>query len=296
MKLSLNLIAALCMLAATSCKKSTDNPPVTSGSKNTPNFAGPHFKFNSGSGWQQKGFIFYDLNHDANKDKKYFVAERINAGSDSMKITVAPLPIDSLATNWPAQVKSASYGYNSDLIVSAHMRLLVQSVNTSGQIVYRYDSIYKLSGGTQTYNYFNNPSFADVMTGKNPQGEAVFQVLDASNNVTFKNTILYFKESYYTTKTAGRPAEFLSTLLPGIINLNYDWRNVNQVIYYQKPNTSGGGTISVYLFLDYKNWRYFTIEQKVDCSLFPVPCSIVNAANDYQSLDKLLKWPDGWGK
>ncbi len=289
MKISLNFtVALLFMVITASCKKNTDAPAVVPGSKNTPNFAGPYFKFTPGTGWQQKGFIFYDLNHDANKDKKYFTAERINFTSDSMKITVASLPIDSLATNWPAQVKSASYGYNTDLIVNAHMRLLVQSVNTSGRLVYSYDSIYKLSSGIATYNYLNNSLFAGAMAGQNPQGETFFRIPDGMGGITVKNTILYFKEGYYTIKTAGHPAKLLSTLAPNASS--YDWANVSNVISY---STDGTNFHYTHLFLDFKNWRYFTWAE----SCTPGGCtSILLTQSGYKNLDNLLKWPEGWGK
>lgn len=289
MKISLNLIAvAMCIISAASCKKSTDTSPIAPGAKNTPNFAGPYFRFSSAGGWHQAGFIFYDLNHDANIDKKYFIAQRINFTSDSMKISVGSLPIDSLAANWPAQVKSASYGYNSDLIVNAGMRLLVQGINPSGQLIYKYDSIHKLSGGLATYNYLNNPLFAGAMAGKNPQGETFLRVPDGVGGITVKNCILYFKEGYYTVKTAGHPSKFLSTLAPNASS--YDWANVSNVISY---STDGTNFHYTHLFLDFKNWRYFTWAE----SCTPGGCaSILLTQSSYSSLDKLLKWPAGWGK
>lgn len=101
------LAIAVVILAQYSCKK--DNPvaptPNQSSAINTPNLVAINYKWDASIGWwSADGFIFYDLNHDDNKDKKYFIAKI--ARYDSLKIVKGPLPIDSVATNWPAEVKS----------------------------------------------------------------------------------------------------------------------------------------------------------------------------------------------
>ncbi|MBK6966080.1 MAG: hypothetical protein IPH20_19705 [Bacteroidales bacterium] len=69
---------------------------------------------------------------------------------------------------------------------------------------------------------------------------------------------------------------------------NYDWVNVNNVIFYQ--NEFGWDT---HVFFDFKNWRYFT--WKEECVNYPDCSSIKVTMGSYKSLDTFMAWPEGWG-
>jgi hypothetical protein len=292
MKISANLlVAALCLMLAASCKKSPVTPPPTgSGTKNSPNFVAQNFKWDAVTvgGWVEDGLIFYDLNHDDNKDKKYFVVKIASfAGTtslDSFKIIKGPLPIDSAATNWPAHVKSCGYGYNTDMYVNARTRMKVSSRTADGRLIYVYDSI--------SPTLFTGPQFSGRLAGKTPQGLSFIRASGLPGGAIAWQFWSYFKEeTYLGNLTGGGSGGWSSGAFSNMFAATpaYDWVNVNNVAFFK--NEYGWNT---HIFFDFKNWRYFT--WKESCPT-PTDCSSITVSmSGYASLDKFLKWPEGWGK
>ncbi len=261
------------------CKKtSIPDPTVTiGGSINSANFVTE----------DNNTFMFFDLNHDDNKHKKYFYAERMFLTKDTMKIKDGPYPINNLTTNWPSEVKDIGMGSSSYMFVSAYMGLRITSGNS------QYDSIRILSGYLPgTLNPFEDPHYSHSMAGKTPQGYTMIQVPDGVGGSTPIYPIFYFKEGYYIDRPFSwatyNPAP-INTLLPGGTAARYDWANVDNVTSYVNDLS---GNFRTHLFFDFKNWRYFTWEE--GCTMGCSQRTLTLGA--YQSLDNLLKWPAGWGK
>ncbi|MBK8352746.1 MAG: hypothetical protein IPL21_14090 [Saprospirales bacterium] len=276
-KLLLLIGVVTSILLINGCTK--DAAPI-SPSLNTPNFVCAY------NIYPKIGFAFYDLNHDENKDKKYFIAELMYQGSDTMKIIDGPFPITKLASNWPSQVKDIGMDNNSYWIVSASMGIKI----TSG--IAQYDSISILDGNPGTLSLFEDPSYARSMAGKTPQGWTLIQVPSGVGGSTPMYPIFYFKEGYYVDKPYSWSAiesAPIASLVPGGAAAKYDWANIDNVISFANDAT---GNFRTHLFFDFKNWRYFSWEEScaVGCTERKLTLS------EYKSLDGLLKWPEGWGK
>ena len=95
---------AITAAVISSCKKDT-NPGNGSGTTtvtNTPNLI--TLSYQPGVPIDLLTYHIYDLNHDDNKNKKFFRIKFI--AGDSAAIVQEPKSIDSLAPGWPAEVKS----------------------------------------------------------------------------------------------------------------------------------------------------------------------------------------------
>ncbi len=285
-KTSILIVIIAIIAIATGCKKDTQlNASTPNGSVvNTPNFLTmywPPLPPATGT-WVPEGVAFYDLNHDDNKDKKVIIAKFLNTGIDTMGIIKGPLPIDSIAENWPANVKSGGFGYSSDMVISAYMGMRQNGVNASGKINYRYDSLVHFTNGW-------GANFSDGMSwlnGKTPQGNATIKIPDGVGSYSANNTIFYFKEGQCKLYYSQNLPMSISSLVAGAGN--YDWPNVSNVVSW--TNTWGFYT---HVFFDFKNWRYFSWEE----SCASGGCLTIKLTmSGYKSLDKLLKWPAGWGK
>lgn len=285
-KTSILIVIIAIIAIATGCKKDTQlNASTPNGSVvNTPNFLTmywPPLPPATGT-WVPEGVVFYDLNHDNNKDKKVIIAKFLNTGIDTMGIIKGPLPIDSIAENWPANVKSGGFGYSSDMVISAYMGMRQNGVNASGKINYRYDSLVHFTNGW-------GANFSDGMSwlnGKTPQGNATIKIPDGVGSYSANNTIFYFKEGQCKLYYSQNLPMSISSLVAGAGN--YDWPNVSNVVSW--TNTWGFYT---HVFFDFKNWRYFSWEE----SCASGGCLTIKLTmSSYKSLDKLLKWPAGWGK
>ena len=284
----LNLLFATVAIM-TGCKK-TDTPnPVSNSSLNTPNFVSRYFTIPSKS-----SIAFFDLNHDDNKDKKYFIAELMFLGSDTMKISDGPFPITNLASNWPSNVKDVGMGYTifdfppnlNSWVVTSSMGIRLNAGNA------QYDSLKILNGISPNESPYDDPRFARSMAGKTPQGYTLIQVPSGVGGSTPMYPIFYFKEGYYVDKPyswATIDAKPITSLVPGGAANKYDWSNVDNVISF--PNDAQGN-FNTNLFFDFKNWRYFT--WKEDCAFGCTERTLT--MSPYKSLDGLLKWPAGWGK
>lgn len=292
-------VAAIsCTLLSVSCKKSTPanpvNTPPVSANVNTPNFVAVNVKWNNNlGGYANDGLIFYDLNHPNNSDKKYFTVRIANLGIvDSFKITKGPLPIDSAATNWPAQVTSCGYGYNTDMFVNSSMRLKVQSFAPDGRFVYLYDSIYhsrKGDGGLK--NRFDDPRISGSNAGKTPQGETIIYSSYLPGGALYYSFTSYFRQGTFVAGPTGSAAVLTSGSLSSLFvgASAYDWPSVDNVISYK--NEFGWYS---HTFFDFKNWRYFTWKESCENQENCMSKKLV--LGGYASLDRFCKWPAGWGK
>lgn len=289
-KLSLLIAVVSISLLVNGCSKDTNISPASK-SENTPNFASMYFITPN-----KIGVMFFDLDHDDNKDKKYFVAELIYLTDDTMKIIEDPISITNLASNWPSSVKDAGMGISlfdqsptvGRVTVSSSMEIRLNSGNA------QYDSISILSGNPGTLSPYDDPNYARSMAGKTPQGWTLIQVPSGVGGSTPMYPIFYFKEGYYVDKPyswAAIDAKPITSLVPGGAANKYDWASVDNVISY---SNDADGNFRTHLFFDFKNWRYFTWTE--GCA-FEVGCTERKLTlSPYKSLDGLLKWPEGWGK
>lgn len=291
--------AVSCTLLSLSCKKNSPasptipTPPIST-SINTPNFVAMNVKWDNYLGvYVDDGLIFYDLNHPNNSDKKYLTVKAANFGvADSFKITKGPYPIDSAATNWPAQVTSCGYGYNTDMFVNSSMRLKAQYRTPDGRFGYLYDSIYhsrKGDGGLK--NRFDDRKISGSNAGKTPQGETIIYVSYLPGGAQYYQFTSYFRQGTFVAGATGSEAVFtsgsLSSLFPGASA--YDWQSVDNVISYK--NEFGWYS---HTFFDFKNWRYFTWKEACENQENCMSKKLIMGG--YTSLDRFCKWPTGWGK
>lgn len=250
------------------------------------------YNFEYNGTFKRNGYMLLDLNHDDNKDKKFMVIDVENApgGGYQFVIKRGPLPIDSLATNWPAKVKSVFYGYNTDMTVDAYMSLRMNSVS-NGRINYTYDSTHRMSGTIYMVNYLWNPLYAGRMVGKTPQARAFYWDLDANGNAKPKDIIFYFNESAYTNVISiGHGDQPLTTLVNGIPTVTDDWKKVDAVLTLE-------GAYYSHFYFDFDAWQYFTTRDFCP-STHGAPCPGGGSVqySDYRSMDDLMDWPEGWGK
>lgn len=285
----LNLLTAIIAISLLLSACSKETTPTSSHSVNTPNFASMYFITP-----YKIGVMFFDLDHDDNKDKKYFVAELMYLNSDTMKIIEDPVPITNFASNWPSNVKDAGMGISifdqsptvGLVTVSSSMGIYINSGNA------QYDSLNIRGLGPGTLSPYDDPSYARSMAGKTPQGWTLIQVPSGVGGSTPMYPIFYFKEGYFVDKPyswATIDAKPITSLLPGGAANKYNWTNVDNVITY---SNDADGNFRTHLFFDFKNWRYFT--WKEDCAFGCTERTLT--LSDYKSLDGLLAWPEGWGK
>lgn len=288
MKFLGNLIAVIgFLLFFSACKK--EKRPSSVKVSSTPISILYNYEYNGT--WQQKGYMLLNLNHESNKDKKFMIIDVENAAGGGYKFVIkrGPLPIDSLATNWPASVKSVSYGYSSDMVINAQMAMRVQGATPNNRFTYLYDSLHKLSNTILAYNYLNNPLYAGSMAGKAPQGRDFFWTNDANGQSKPKEVIYYFKEGYYTnTTTIGNGANPLTTLVNGIPTVTDDWKKIDAVLTLP-------GSYFTHFYFDFDEWRFFYTKDFCP-STWGAPCTAGLQYADYQSMNTLMTWPDGWGK
>lgn len=292
-KISILSVIIILIAITIGCKKDkvSNIIPPKGDIVNTPNFASMYFITPN-----KIGVMFFDLDHDDNKDKKYFIAELIYLTDDTMKIIEDPVPITNLASNWPSDVKNAGMGISifdqsptlSRVTVSSSMEIRLNSG------IAQYDSTSIFNGNPGTLSPYDDPIYARSMAGKTPQGWTLIQVPSGVGGSTPMYPIFYFKEGYYVDKPyswATIDAKPISSLVPGGAANKYEWASVDNVITY---NNDDDGNFRTHLFFDFKNWRYFTWTE--GCA-YEVGCTERKLTmSSYKSLDGLLKWPKGWGK
>ncbi len=242
---------------------------------------------------------FYDLNHDKNSDKKVFTAEFIAWGYDTFRIVKEPQSIDSIAPGWPAQVKSVAFANHSIGLTNiayqvdskTTIKVLGNIPSSPNGLVFKYDSTPRQQGFPNDYTILNSGFMVDrTCRGYLTQ----VKVFGNTNPLGYSTKrILLFPASsfFYDNSNAGNPYshwENLSSLLPGAGN--FDWTTVDAVIPIFNPSTS----FARYFAIDFKNWRFFTWQERLSNNIPQVQFAI--DWGGYRSLDRLVKWPEGWGK
>jgi hypothetical protein len=274
MKKIISVSVILIIIPFFSCKKGKTPAPGTGTTtvKNTPNLITAGYQ--PGVPVSVSQFNIFDLNHDDNKDKKYFRVEIWP--DDSARIITEPKPIDSLAGNWPAAVKKVRWGSGAEFIVDANSYIQIAGGNFN-PIQYNQASPQH----AWLYQYNNTYPTPGVI----PNGEVLF---NSSNHKLFYFDLNIFQA--YSSVFTGTGSNNVSYKLFDIQSIGqawgaYQWKDVTGIIKTASP-------LPTIYFFDFKNWKYWKIAKST---------SLVSGIDDWiggqpKSLDRFLKWPEGWGK
>jgi len=286
-KISLPLIA-LSLFCLTACKKDSTTTTTTTSSTpkhaNTPTCAYMSYEQSAGSWYYYVSF--FDLSSPQTSNKKYFKMQLKYTGvTDSFELATAPQSINNLATGFPAEITDHP-GFG---LVNQWTNPLY-TLRTNGGNSYIQDTIVR-NPQSNYYNYYLN-YLSGPLKGKFPQSNFDnYEVPTGANG----QTNLHFRTAFYFTEGLCYDAnnfetpmrvKSISSLYPGAPT--YDWQNVNSGLQIVM---NGANT---FYFLDFKNWRYFRWKQFMN-NIFS-PAQLATTFEGYQSLDNLIKWPEGWGK
>lgn len=294
---SINLVTVamgLCMTACTKTNPANPNPGGGNTAAQHPNFICQH---QPGAASLTGQFVLFDLDHDANAAKKYFIVSLIPAGTeftDSAAVIQAPKPIDSLATGWPAQIRSAAMGTTRNIMTDAKNAVTYSALNP-----WIYAAI---PTGTNLYRKLNDPVYAGGKAGQKPYGNHPFssvyypQAAYTPFIQTWRDITYYFKDGVFTDNSPGGGLQSLDTLFVGANAI--PWTTIDQTVYvdYQHPSTAL--YYRKYYFFDWTNWKYYTvneIQQQKVYTTYPPVYYLRWEVKSY-SLDRFCKWPLGWGK
>lgn len=293
---SLTLFLLAGFLVFTGCKKNvvTSLAPVTV-VVDRPNFICQHQPAGASLNGQ---FAIFDLDHDANKDKKYFIVSLQKNGlefGDSAEVLQMPKPIDSLASNWPAQIKSAAFGYTRNILIDAKN---VVTYSSPDPWIYA-----PLASGTNLYRKLNDPFYAAGKAGAIPNGNNFYssiyypQASYAAYNRAYRDITYYFKDGVYTDNTPGGALRSLDTLFIGANAIN--WSSIDQTTYvdFERIN-SPSRYFRKYFYFDWANWKYYVVtevEERKDYLSY-APLYYIRWQVKSYNLNSFCKWPAGWGK
>lgn len=288
------LAVGLCMTACTKTNPTNPNPGGGSATARHPNFICQH---QPGSSSLTGQFVVFDLDHEANKDKQFFVVSLLPAGAeftDSAAVIQVPTSIDSLATGWPATIRSAAMGTTRNILIDAK-----NAVTYSVPNPWTYAPI---SNSTNLYRKLNDPAYAAGKAGQKPYGNHPFstvyypQTSYLPYNQTWRDITYYFKDGVFTDNTPGGGLQSLDTLFVGANAI--PWRNIDQTVYvdYQHPSTAL--YYRKYYFFDWTNWKYYTVNETQQQKVYTTypPVYYLRWEVKSYSLDRFCKWPQGWGK
>jgi hypothetical protein len=250
-----------------SCKKDSNPgnnpaPAVT----HTPNLITPPYQ--PGVSFDLNTYHIYDLNHDDNKEKKYFRIKFITG--DSAAIIKEPNPIDSFALNWPADVKKVRFGSGQVFIVNDQFYL---SYSSGAFVRNSYDQASPQHNWLRVHR-------ATTGTGAGfPNGEVSF------SNSDYR--LFYFSTKKMTSYVGG--GNYILADIGSVAGLGaplniYNFTDVTQFIYQSAGKR--------FYFFDFKNWQYWMVSweyipQFQDYNWYAWPV---------KSLNSFVKWPAGWGK
>lgn len=242
-------------------------------------------------------YYFMDLGGDNSATKKFFKARLIDIVKDSMEILKGPLPLDSLVlSGFPTHIKSASSGYwLTDFIYSDSVRVRLSGAGSgTGNRIFTASkwvgagalgangSVFPISAAVQPWT--KGAQIQAYTTIRVPTGTGGFQQKTIFFLFNQKKCVV---ESIHPNGGGSLPvagtAEDIPFAIPG--SSSYDWENVQNVITY---NHAVGA--DSHLFIDYKNWRYFKIQETNTGPMGAYGMIF----HPYKSLDKLLAWPAGW--
>lgn len=296
---SLPSIATLLLMGLfmTACTKTNPTNPNPGGGNTTaqhPNFICQH---QPGAASLTGQFVLFDLDHDTNAEKKYFIVSLIPAGTeftDSAAVIQAPQSIDSLATGWPAQVKSAAMGTTRNIMTDAK-----NAVTYSVPNPWTYAPV---STSTNLYRKLNDPVYAGGKAGQKPYGNSPFstvyypQATYTPYSQAWRDITYYFKDGVFTDNTAGGGLRSLDTLFVGANAI--PWTTIDQTVYVDYQVAATAIYYRKYFFFDWTNWKYYTVNevQHRRDYLGYAPVYYLRWEVKTYSLDKFCKWPQGWSK
>lgn len=288
-------LLALCIVSS-SCKKDTVTPGGNgSASKNTPNFICQHQPASSSLNGQ---FVIFDLDHDANAEKKYFIVSALTIGSeysDSFQVVQNPKPIDSLAMGWPAQIKSAGMGTTRNILTDAK--------NAVTSTVYDPWTYGPISNSSNLYRKLNDPLYAAAKAGQKPFGSNYYSPVYyptptySPYNRIYREITYYFKDGVYTENVSGGGLKLLDTLFVGANVIN--WRSIDQTVYIDfEISSTNTRYYRKYFYIDWTNWKYYVVteSERRENYLSYAPVYYIRWDVKQYSLDHFCKWPAGWGK
>lgn len=284
--LLLTVVASLAFLS--SCKKDDASTPTAPAFENSPTSAYYSYEPVAGGGWAS--FIsFFDLRSNDVSKKKYFKIQlKFQGVTDSFEIATLPQSINNLAPGFPAEIVDyPGFGYVNQW-TNPEYRLL----STGGSAYYK-DTIVRNPASNIYYLYQHFLSGA--LQGERPQSnfDHYYEPIGTNGQVLHHSrTIFYFKKGLCIDHNSTQPGGVvkpISTLFAGAPT--YDWQNINTA--FQLTNSTSAQSSNLY-FIDFKNWRFFRWKQYMN-PIFS-PAQLTTEFGDYQSLDQLFKWPEGWGR
>lgn len=277
MKLSIYSFAAAYCLIAMSCKKDSASVTPTPKNANTPTCA--YLNYEQKNGVYSQFLYFFDLRSKDNAQKRYFKLQwKFTGVVDSFEQDGAVHSINNLSAGFPTEITVAP-GYGA----------VNQWTNPEYRLLSSQNSYYKdpaVTNPQSSYYFYYQNFLSGPLAGKWPQSNFDnYQEPTGQNGVnTFHaRTVFYFQEGLCID---GNSIKSINLLYKGAPN--YDWKNVNTAIQLFNSGTN------TFYFIDFKNWRFFRWKQFMN-NIFS-PAQLATTFEDYQSLDKLIKWPDGWGK
>lgn len=278
----LSLTVAFC-----SCKKDDKSITPPSAFANSPTCA--YYSYEPIGGGQYGHFVsFFDLRSTNTAEKKYFKMQLKYQGViDSFEIAGQPQSINNLAAGFPSDITGhPGFGWVNQW-TNPQFRLL-----TSGGSSYYKDTIVRNPASNIYHLYLNYLS--GPLQGEWPQShfDNFYEPLGINGETRLHfRTIFYFKKGLCLDANNIDPIATIKPLNSFFVGAPaYDWENVSTAI---QLSTSTAGANNFY-FLDFKNWRFFKWEQYMN-PIFS-PAQLTTEFGDYQSLDNLFNWPEGWGK
>jgi hypothetical protein len=258
------IVFFIAVMAMSGCNKDEQMPTGSNAYSYTPNLVGlgswPTATYNEGI-WH-----IYDLNHDGNSEKKFIRVQLYD--DDSARILQGPKSIDSLLPNWPADVKKVQWSPGAQFIINDR-----EFISMAG--IFQRESYNQVS---PQHSWVNNhramPSVTEL-----PNGELFW------DNSSSSSRLFYFSKAgmgVFQPPLGWQLVPFNSPLVFGQAANAYNWDGVT---HYMRVKSS----FNSFYFFDFKNWRYWKINQANGLGNDFI-------AHPVKSLDRFLKWPDGWGK
>jgi hypothetical protein len=252
------------------CKKDTNpgNGGGTGSVTNTPNLI--TLSYQPGVPIDLLTYHIYDLNHDDNKDKKFFRIKFITI--DSAAILQEPKSIDSLAPGWPADVKSVRWGSGAEYIVND--QFFIRGGSSFSKLTYNQ---------TAPQHAWLSQWKTTVGAGSLPNAEVLFSSSD------FR--LFYFSTNLVSYYTGAAPYPYSLADIGSLAGMGapfniYNYTDVTNLIYIKSVSNP-----RLYFF-DYKNWQYWMVAWEFVAAL----STYAWVGGPVKSLNSFVKWPEGWRK
>lgn len=216
---------------------------------------------------------------------------------DTMKVIVSPRSIDSLALDFPADIMEyPGYGWAG------------QWTNPSFLLKRTYEAKPKFykdfipSNPASNLYFLNSEEYVESMAGKWPNAYlSQVRIPDGTGNHSkyefyfyFKHGLCYSREIFFPAGDEDKAVfhNYSIGAIDKITPIAYDWETVASAF---SSSHSYGYFFPQHYFIDFKKWQYFVWTEGCD-KLTGACANRTIQFGDYKDLDKLLKWPEGWGK